>query len=264
MKIELTGKTAIVTGSGQGIGFAIGKRLAEAGAAVVLHDRTEERTAQAAERLRSLVPGASVTGVAADLATAAGAEALGRAVERTDILVNSLGVFNPKPFLEIEDADWMRTFEINVMSGVRMSRRYLPGMIKANWGRIIFMSSESAFQIPPEMVHYGMTKLAVLAVSRGLAELCAGTGVTVNSVLPGPTASEGVMDFVYKLNPGSTRTREELLDEFVRQDRPTSILRRATTPEEVANMVVYLCSPLASATTGAAVSVDGGTRRSIA
>jgi len=264
MKIDLTGKTAIVTGSAQGIGFAIAKGLAEAGASVVLNDRSQDRADQAADRLRSLVPAASVRGVGADMATAAGVATFGRAVERADILVNSIGVFDPKPFLEIPDEEWLRTFEINVMSGIRMARRYLPGMLEADWGRIVFVSSESALQIPPEMVPYGMTKLAQLAVSRGIAEKCAGTGVTSNCVLPGPTASEGVMDFVYKLNPDPTRTREELLDEFVRTERPTSIIRRAARPEEVANMVVYLCSPQASATTGAAVSVDGGTRRSIA
>lgn len=263
MKIDLAGKTAVVTGSTQGIGFAIGTGLAEAGAAVVLHGRSRERADEAAARLRELVPGASVQGVAADLATAAGAEALGRAVPRADILVNSLGVFDPKPFLDIPDEEWVRTFEINVMSGIRMARLYLPGMLEADWGRIVWVSSESALQIPPEMVPYGMTKVAQLAVSRGIAEKCAGTGVTSNCVLPGPTASEGVMDFVYKLNPDPTRTREELLDEFVRTERSTNLLRRATTPEEVANMVVYLCSPQASATTGAALAVDGGTRRSI-
>jgi NAD(P)-dependent dehydrogenase (short-subunit alcohol dehydrogenase family) len=263
MKIDLTGKIAVVTGSTQGIGFAIAKGLAEAGAAVVVHGRSPERTNQAATRLAGLVPAASVWGVAADLTSAAGVDVVGAAVPRADILVNCLGVFDPKPFLEIPDEEWLRTFEINVMSGIRMVRRYLPGMLEADWGRIVFVSSESALQIPPEMVPYGMTKLAQLAVSRGIAEKCAGTGITSNCVLPGPTASEGVMDFVYKLNPDPTRSREDLLDEFVRTERSSSLLRRAATPEEVANMVVYLCSPQASATTGAAVSVDGGTRRSV-
>jgi NAD(P)-dependent dehydrogenase (short-subunit alcohol dehydrogenase family) len=263
MKIDLTGKTAIVTGSTQGIGFAVAKGLAEAGAAVVVHGRSQERADDAASRLADLVPGASARGVGADLASSAGVEIFDNAIPRADILVNSLGVFDPKPFLEIPDEEWLRTFEINVMSGIRMVRRYLPGMLEADWGRIVFVSSESALQIPPEMVPYGMTKVAQLAVSRGIAERCAGTGVTSNCVLPGPTASEGVMDFVYKLNPDPTRTREDLLDEFVRTERSTNLLRRATTPEEVANMVVYLCSPQASATTGAALSVDGGTRRSI-
>jgi NAD(P)-dependent dehydrogenase (short-subunit alcohol dehydrogenase family) len=263
MKIELDGKTAIVTGSGQGIGFAIAKGLAAAGATVVVNSRSQAGADKAAERIRTEVPGASVVAVAADCATAAGVDALSAAVPRADIVVNSLGIFDPRPFQEIDDAEWIRFFEVNVLSGIRMARRYLPGMLEADWGRVVFISSESALQIPPEMIHYGMTKTAQLAVSRGLAESCAGTGVTVNAVLPGPTASEGVSDFVYKLNPDETKSRQELLDEFVRANRSTSIIRRAATPEEVANMVVYVCSPQASATTGAALSVDGGTRRSI-
>jgi NAD(P)-dependent dehydrogenase (short-subunit alcohol dehydrogenase family) len=263
MKIELDGKTAIVTGSRQGIGFAIAKGLAGAGATVVVNCRSQAGVEQAAERIRNEVPGASVVAVAADIATAAGVDAMSAAVPRADIVVNSVGIFDPRPFQEIDDAEWIRFFEVNVLSGIRMARRYLPGMLEANWGRMVFISSESALQIPPEMIHYGMTKTAQLAVSRGLAESCAGTGVTVNAVLPGPTASEGVSDFVYKLSPDDTKSRQELLDEFVRANRSTSIIRRAATPEEVANMVVYLCSPQASATTGAALSVDGGTRRSI-
>ena len=264
MKIDLGGKTAIVTGSAQGIGFAIAKGLAEAGAAVTVNARSAASVEAAVARLRDEVPGAAVGGVAADLADPAAIAAFEAAVPRADILVNNLGIFDPKPFFEIDDDEWLRFFQVNVMSGIRMARRYLPGMLEKDWGRVIFMSSESAFQIPPEMMHYGMTKIAQVAVARGLAEMCAGTGITVNSVLPGPTASEGVADFVYKLNPDPKRTKVELLDEFVREQRPTSILRRAGTPEEVANMVVYLCSPQASATTGAAVAVDGGTRRSIA
>lgn len=263
MRIELTGKTAIVTGSGQGIGFAIAKGLAEAGATVVVNSRSQASATAAAERIRRDVSNASVSGLAADLATAEGVEVIGAAVPRADILVNSLGIFDPRPFPDIDDAEWFRFFEINVMSGIRMARRYLPGMLEAGWGRVVFISSESALQIPPEMIHYGMTKTAQLAVSRGLAEYCAGTGVTVNAVLPGPTASEGVSDFVYKLNPDDSKSRQELVDEFVRANRSTSIIQRAAAPEEVANMVVYLCSPQASATTGAALSVDGGTRRSI-
>lgn len=264
MIIDLGGKTAIVTGSGQGIGLAIALGLVRAGAAVVVNARSQKSVDAAIARIVAAAPGASVRGVAADLADPAAVEAFSDVAPRADILVNNLGIFDPKPFFEIDDAEWLRFYQVNVMSGIRMARRYLPGMLEADWGRVIFMSSESAFQIPPEMMHYGMTKLAQVGVARGLAEMCAGTGVTVNSVLPGPTASEGVADFVYKLNPDPNRTPNELLDEFVRNERPTSILRRAGTPEEVANMVVYLCSQQASATTGAAVAVDGGTRRSIA
>ncbi|MBK5247929.1 MAG: SDR family oxidoreductase [Actinomycetales bacterium] len=265
MKIDLTNQTAVVSGSGQGIGLAIAKGLAECGASVVLNGRSEERVALALSRLRGAVPGAEVNGVAADLGTAGGVDTLVSAVPRTDILVNNLGIFDPRPFLEIDDDEWDRFFQVNVMSGVRLSRAYLPGMLEADSGRIVFVSSESALQIPPEMIHYGMTKTAQLAVSRGLAEMCAGTGVTVNAILSGPTASEGVSEFVSKLDPDPDpdKSPQELVDEFVRQHRPTSILRRAATPEEVANLVVYTCSPQASATTGAALSVDGGTRRSI-
>lgn len=263
MNIDLTGTTAVVSGSTQGIGLAIVQGLAGSGAAVVLNGRSEETVARAVAATRAAVPGADVTGVAADLATADGVDVLLERVPRADILVNNLGIFDPRPFFEIDDAEWVRFFDINVMSGIRLSRAYLPSMIEAGWGRVVFVSSESALQIPPEMMHYGMTKTAQLAVSRGLAEMCAGTGVTVNSVLPGPTASDGVSDFVFKLGAKPGQTPQEAIDEFVRTERPTQLLRRAATPDEVANMVVYICSRQASATTGAALSVDGGTRRSI-
>jgi NAD(P)-dependent dehydrogenase (short-subunit alcohol dehydrogenase family) len=263
MIIELAGTTAVVTGSTQGIGLAIVRGLAGAGAAVVLNGRSADGVLRAVDAVRAELPEASVEGVAADLATAEGVEALLERVPRADILVNNLGIFNPEPFLEIDDAEWQRFFDTNVMSGIRLSRAYLPGMIEAGWGRVVFMSSESALQIPPEMVHYGTTKTAQLAVSRGLAEMCAGTGVTVNAVLPGPTASEGVSDFVWKMGAKEGQTQQEATDEFVRVHRPTQLLRRAATTVEVANLVVYVCSRQASATTGAALSVDGGTRRSI-
>jgi len=263
MHIDLTGRTAVVTGSGQGIGLAIATGLARAGASVVLSARSADRLATATTAIKEVAPEAHVRTVDSDLSTAAGVRYLVEEVPTTDILVNNLGIFDPRDFFDIDDDEWDRFFQINVMSGIRLARAYLPGMLEDGWGRVVFVSSESALQIPPEMIHYGMTKTAQLAVSRGLAEMCAGTDVTVNSVLPGPTASEGVSDFVAKLGPENGRTPQQLVDDFVREHRPTSILRRAATPEEVANMVVYLCSPQASATTGAALSVDGGTRRSI-
>jgi NAD(P)-dependent dehydrogenase (short-subunit alcohol dehydrogenase family) len=263
MKIDLTGKRAVVSGSAQGIGLAIATGLAECGASVVINGRDEHRLATAVQRLRQAVPGADVVGVSADLSTEEGVATMLAAAPLADILVNNLGIFDPKPFFDIDDAEWERFFQVNVMSGIRLSRAYLPGMLASDWGRVVFVSSESALQIPPEMMHYGMTKTAQLAISRGLAEMCAGTGVTVNSVLPGPTASEGVSEFVAKMDADQTKSPQQMVDDFVREQRPTSILRRAARPEEVANMVVYLCSPQASATTGAALSVDGGTRRSI-
>ncbi len=263
MHIDLSGRTAVVTGSAQGIGLAIGVGLARTGARVVLNSRSTPNVEKAADRLRESVPDAEVEAVAADLSTAEGVRTLVEQVPRTDILVNNLGIFDPKPFFEIDDDEWERFFQVNVMSGVRLARAYLPHMLAADWGRVVFVSSESALQIPPEMIHYGTTKTAQLAISRGLAELCAGSAVTVNSILPGPTASEGVSDFVAKLDPDSGKSAQQLVDDFVREHRPTSILRRATTPDEVANLAVYLCSDFASATTGAALSVDGGTRRSI-
>ncbi len=264
MRIDLTGRTAVISGSAQGIGLAIATGLAEAGAAVVVNGRSQVGVERAADRIRSKVPDAQVTPVAADLSGPVGVATLLAGSPVADILVNNLGIFDPKPFFEIDDAEWERFFSVNVMSGIRLARAYLPGMLARDWGRVVFISSESALQIPPEMIHYGTTKTAQLAISRGLAEMCAGTNVTVNAVLPGPTASEGVADFVAKLDSDPTKTDQQRVDDFVRDQRPTSILRRATTPEEVANMVVYLSSQQASGTTGAALSVDGGTRRSIA
>lgn len=263
MRIDLTGKRAVVTGSTLGIGFAIAAGLAEAGAAVVLNGRTDASVSAAVDRLKQRVAGADVEGVAEDLSGASGVQAFTRRVPTADILVNNLGIFDPKNFLDIPDEDWQHFYEVNVMSGVRMSRHYLPHMLERDWGRVLFISSESAIQIPAEMIHYGMTKTAQLAISRGLAETCAGTGVTVNSVLPGLTLSEGVADFVGKMGGDETKSIEERAAEFVREHRPTSILQRAATADEVANMCVYLSSTQASATTGAALSVDGGTRRSV-
>ena len=264
MIIDLSGKQAVVTGSTSGIGFAITRGLAEAGAAVVVNGRSRKNVDAAVRRLREAVPAAKVEGVAADLATAAGVAAFVAQVGAADILVNNLGIFEPKPFAEISDADWQRFFETNVMSGVRMSRHYLPGMVARGWGRVVFISSESGLNIPVEMIHYGMTKTAQLAVSRGLAESVAGTGVTVNSVLPGPTRSEGVVDFFATIAKEQGVPVEQLEKQFIATHRPTSLTRRLATVEEVANMVVYVCSPQASATTGAALRVDGGVVRSIA
>jgi NAD(P)-dependent dehydrogenase (short-subunit alcohol dehydrogenase family) len=256
MDLQLRDKLAIVTGSSKGIGRAIATNLAREGARVVLTGRSEASVATAIDEIRQAIPGATVHPFAGDLAQAAAAEALIRAFPAPDILVNNLGIFEPVPFEQIPDEDWRRFFEVNVLSGVRLSRLVLAGMKARNWGRIVFISSESGVQIPTEMIHYGMTKTAQLAVSRGLAQLCAGTGVTVNSVLPGPTRSEGVDDFVAALSGG--RPFDEFEAEFFRTARPTSLLRRFATVEEVANMVTYVCSPRSSATNGAALRVDGG------
>jgi NAD(P)-dependent dehydrogenase (short-subunit alcohol dehydrogenase family) len=264
MKIDLSGKTAVVTGSTAGIGKAIAKGLAAAGASVVVNGRKPETVARAVDAVRTAVPGSNVRGVAADVATAAGCAALVKAAPAADILVNNAGIFEPKPFFDILDEDWSRFFETNVMSGVRLSRAYMPGMLAKNWGRIIFMSSESALHIPTEMIHYGVTKTAQLAVSRGLAELTAGTGVTVNAVLPGPTRSDGVDDFLQAMAKQAGQSLEEMVATFVKQHRPTSLLQRFASVEEVANMVVYAASKEASATNGAALRVEGGIVRTIA
>jgi NAD(P)-dependent dehydrogenase (short-subunit alcohol dehydrogenase family) len=264
MKIELNNKRAVVTGSTAGIGFAIAAGLAGAGADVVINGRTQQKVDAARKALLVSVPGAKIEAVAADLATAQGvADFVARAPE-ADILVNNLGIFEPKPFEEIPDADWLRFFETNVMSGVRMSRAYLPGMKKKNWGRIVFISSESALNIPPEMIHYGMTKTAQIAIARGIAESVKGTGITVNSVLPGPTRSDGVLDFFGEMAKEAGIPQAQMENEFIARHRPTSVIGRLASVEEVANMVVYVCSQQASATTGAPLRVEGGLLRSIA
>jgi len=264
VKIELTGKTALVTGSSAGIGRAIARELAAAGARVVINGRREATAQAALQALRAQLPGASLQAVAADVGTAQGCAALVRAAADVDILVNNAGIFEPKDFFEIPDQDWTRFFETNVMSGVRLSRAYMPGMLKRNWGRIVFISSESALHTPKEMIHYGFTKTAQLAVSRGLAELTAGTAVTVNSVLPGPTRSDGVEQFLQAMAKQAGVSPEVLAAQFIKEQRPTSLLQRFATVEEVANMVVYACSPQASATNGAALRVEGGIVRTIA
>jgi NAD(P)-dependent dehydrogenase (short-subunit alcohol dehydrogenase family) len=264
MDLQLKGKLALVTGSTVGIGFAIAEGLAREGATVIVNGRSEARAAKAVENIREKIPDAKVDAFVADLSTADGFEALQSLYPKVDILVNNLGIFNPQPFEEISDDEWRRFFEVNVLSGVRLSRHYLPRMKQGGWGRIVFISSESALQIPVEMIHYGFTKTAQLAISRGLAESTIGTGVTVNSVLPGPTASEGVTDFVGKLASQANQTASEFEKFFFEKVRPSSLLQRFETPEEVANLVVYICSTLASATNGAALRVDGGVLRSIA
>jgi len=263
MDLQLTNKKALVTGSTAGIGFAIASLLAQEGASVVVNGRSQRRVEEAVQRIRTESKNAQVAGVAADLGTKEGVNLLFRDLPVVDILVNNLGIFEPKPFTDITDEDWLRFFEVNVLSGVRLSRFYLPQMLQKNWGRIVFMSSESAINIPVEMVHYGMTKTAQLAIARGLAELTAGTGVTVNSVLPGPTRSEGVERFVQDMAKGQGTDEARVEAEFFRTVRPSSLLKRFATPEEVAAMVVYVCSPRASATNGSALRVDGGVVRSI-
>jgi NAD(P)-dependent dehydrogenase (short-subunit alcohol dehydrogenase family) len=265
MKIDLEGKTALVTGSTSGIGHAIARGLAVAGAGVVVNGRTQAKVDAAAAAIAKAVPGAKVRGIAADVSTAAGCKALAAAQPEVDILINNAGIFEPKGFLDIPDSDWSRFFEVNVMSGVRLSRAYLAGMLKRNWGRIVFISSESALNIPKEMIHYGMTKTAQLAVSRGLAEMTRGTAVTVNSVLPGPTMSEGVEAFVRELaKQNGGQSLEQAAAQFVKQHRPTSLLQRFASVEEIANMVVYVASKEASATNGAALRAEGGIVNSIA
>jgi NAD(P)-dependent dehydrogenase (short-subunit alcohol dehydrogenase family) len=258
MNLELEGKSALVTGSTAGIGLAIATALAKEGAAVIVNGRTEERVDKAVRT------SGAAHGIAADLGTEAGARAVIARVPGVDILVNNLGIFEPKAFDQIPDDDWRRFFEVNVLSGVRLSRHYIGPMKQKNWGRIVFISSESGLQIPVEMIHYGMTKTAQLAISRGLAETTAGTAVTVNAVLPGPTESEGVIEFVDRLASERCIDRGALEREFFQKARPSSLLRRFARPEEVAAVVAFVCSPLASAINGAAVRADGGVVRSIA
>ncbi|MCS3450355.1 MULTISPECIES: SDR family NAD(P)-dependent oxidoreductase [Bradyrhizobium] len=264
MKIDLSGKTALVTGSTAGIGNAIAKGLAETGAEVVVNGRGQAKVDAAVAAIGKAVPGAKVRGIAADVSTAAGCKALLAALPEVDILVNNAGIFEPKPFFDIPDEDWSRFYEVNVMSGVRLSRGYMQGMLKRNWGRIVFISSESGLNIPTEMIHYGMTKTAQLAIARGLAELTKGTAVTVNSVLPGPTMSEGVETFVKDLAKQNGQSVEEAASNFVKQHRPTSLLQRFASTEEIANLVVYVCSKQASATNGAALRAEGGIVNTIA
>src|SRR5260370_14619213 len=257
MALQVGGKISFVSGSSAGIGLAIAGRLAREGEEAVINGRTEERVREAIAQIKKDSRDANVRGIAADLGSAKGCSEVVRQLPRVDVLVNNVGIFEPKPFEKITDEDWEKFFAVNVMSGVRLSRAYLAQMKQRNWGRIIFISSESALQIPAEMIHYGMTKTAQLAIARGLAETCQSTNVTVNSVLPGPTASEGVTEFVSNLAAENKISAKEFEKEFFKNARLTSILQRFIDPDEIANVVAFFSSPLASATNAAAVQADG-------
>jgi NAD(P)-dependent dehydrogenase (short-subunit alcohol dehydrogenase family) len=263
MHLSFSGKIALVTGSTSGIGLAIAKGLAAAGAETIINGRDQGRVDRVVADLKRILPEAKLRGVAADVAEAAGCAALVRAAPSVDILINNAGIFEPKDFFAIPDDDWTRFFETNVMSGVRLSRAYMTGMLKRDWGRIVFISSESGIQIPPEMIQYGVTKTAQLGLARGLAELTGGTGVTVNSVLPGPTRSEGAEAFLEDMAKREGTDVDTMARSFVKQHRPSSLIQRFASVEEVANMVIYVASPQASATNGAALRVDGGVVRAI-
>jgi len=261
MNLELNGKLALVTGSTAGIGHAIAAALVREGARVIVNGRTQEAVDRAAAELAAIGSG-GVEGFAGDLGSAEAAEAVAKRFPNVEILVNNLGIFEPKPFEEIPDADWRQFFDVNVLAGVRLARLYLPSMRQRKWGRIIFISSESGLHIPAEMVHYGVTKAAQIAAARGIAESVAGTAITVNSILPGPTKSRGIVDFVGALPGAAGKTFAEFETEFFEKVRPTSLIKRFAKPEEVAAMVAYVASPLSSATNGAALRVDGGVVKS--
>jgi NAD(P)-dependent dehydrogenase (short-subunit alcohol dehydrogenase family) len=263
MDFKIDGKRALVTGSTAGIGYATARALARERAHVILNGRTDARVGQAVDQLKAEQSGAAVDGIAADLSGLDGCRKMIAELPEVDILVNNLGIFEPKSFEQISDEDWLRFFETNVLSGIRLARHYVRGMRSRNWGRIVFISSESAVQIPSEMIHYGMTKTAQLAVARGLAETLAGTGVTVNSVLPGPTASEGVSEFVNQMAAERGLDADAMEREFFKTARPSSLLQRFASTDEIAAMITYVCSAWASATTGAALRVDGGVVRAI-
>jgi len=264
MKIDLTGKLAIVSGSTAGIGLGIGKALAMSGATVVIIGRAASKVDEAIAAIKRDVPEAQLRGVVADLGTAEGARVLFAAEPRADILVNNLGIFNEVDFFATPDEEWARFYEVNVISGVRLARQYVNDMVANKWGRVIFVSSESGVAIPANMINYGTTKAANLAVSHGLAKRLAGTGVTVNAILPGPTFTDGVEEMLKDAIAQSGRSARDEADHFVRRARPSSIIQRAAEVDEVANLVAYLASPLSSATTGAALRVDGGVVDSLA
>lgn len=263
MDLQLKGKRALVSGSTQGIGFAIALQLLKEGATVIINGRSTGRINEAIAKLKQEVPTADVTGVAADFSNAAEVQQMLDQVQDVDILVNNAGIFEPKPFVEITDEEWLRFFEVNVLSGVRLSRYFFPKMLAKNWGRIIFIASESAIMIPEEMIHYGTTKTAQLSISRGLAELTKGTDVTVNTVLPGPTKSEGVDEFIKKLADADNVSQDQAEADFFKNKRPSSLIQRFATVSEIANLVTYVSSPLSAATNGAALRADGGLLRTI-
>lgn len=258
MDLQLKDKKALVSGSTAGIGLAIAKKLAAEGAEVIVNGRTAERVDKAVAEIKAETGNQKVRGIIADFIKVDEIDALIKQLPAVDILINNVAIFEPKDFVEISDADWLKFFEVNVLSGIRLSRAYFPKMLEKNWGRIIFISSESALQIPAEMIHYGTSKTAQIAVSRGLAELTKGTNVTVNTVLPGPTLSEGVGGFIEAMAKNGNTTEEQVKQKFFAEIRPTSLIQRFTEPDEIANLVTYLSSPLASATNGAAVRADGG------
>jgi len=263
MDLQLGDKMALITGSTAGIGYAIARRLLQEGATVYINGRTKTRVGNAIKQLRHEIPEAKIQGIAADFSRIEEIDALLKQIPAVDILINNVGIFEPKAFEEITDTMWFRFFEVNVLSGIRLSRHYFPRMMARNWGRIIFISSESAIHIPEEMIHYGATKTMQLAISRGLAELTKNSAVTVNAILPGPTRSEGIRDFIDSMAQQQGKTKEEMEKEFFRSARPTSLLQRFASTEEVANLVAYISSPLSSATNGAALRVDGGVVKTI-
>lgn len=263
MNLQLQNKTALVTGSTAGIGFAIAQQLAAEGANVYINGRTQQRIDEAIEQIKAGTPNARLAGIPADFAKPGEVERLIAQLPEVDILVNNISIFEPKPFAQISDEDWLRFYEVNIMSGVRLSRVYLPKMLAKNWGRVIFISSESGINIPEEMIHYGMTKTAQLALSSGMAQLTKGTGVTVNSVLPGPTKSEGASHFIGATAKQQNKTEQQVEEEFFTSTRPSSLLQRFASVDEIANLVTYVASPLSSATNGAALRADGGIVKAI-
>jgi NAD(P)-dependent dehydrogenase (short-subunit alcohol dehydrogenase family) len=263
MDLKLKGKKVFISGSTAGIGFSSAKKLLEEKATVVINGRTEEKVNMAVKRLQKEIPDSNISGIAADFSKAGDIDNIFKQLPSVDILINNVGIFEPKPFTEITDEDWLQIFEVNVLSGIRLSRHYFPGMLKRNSGRIIFISSESAIHIPEEMIHYGMTKTAQLSVSRGLAELTKGTNVTVNSILPGPTKSEGVSNFMNDLARRQKSSTKEVEASFFKTARPTSLIQRFASTDEIANLIAFVASPLSSATNGAALRADGGVVKTI-
>ena len=264
MDLQIKGKLALISGGTAGIGLAIAQELAQEGVSVVITGRNQQKLDSAVQHIKEHCEDALVQPILADVTTVEDSTKLFQQVPTVDILINNIGIYEPKEFVDITDEDWLHLFDVNVMSGVRLTRNYLPAMIERNWGRIIFISSESALSIPPEMIHYGMTKTAQLAIARGLAEATKGTGITVNSVLPGPTRSEGIVEFIQEMSSSANPTQQEAETEFFQKHRSASLLQRLIEPEEVAHLVAYLASPLSAATNGAALRVEGGLLRTIA